>query len=224
MDKNLLEIAAIRRATKNYNHQKIDPKNLQYIFEVTNTAPTSMGLEQWRVINLEDETIKTKLQPYTMMNKKRWMQASNALVFVTKTEAFFKNNKEALTEKMVRYSTAVAKEYNTSLDMSEVEKTVQYIQTANHGNNDYNFTEWSKRQAYIASAYTMLAATELGLGSTPMEGFDENFIQMFHQENLISKDETIALVVLLGDTTGVEHAHNGDKQLRVPTKTKFITI
>ncbi len=224
MEKKLLKIASLRRATKSYNEQKINPEQLQYIFEVTNTAPTSIGLEQWRVVNLENQQLKAKLQPHTMMNQKRWMEASNAFIYVTKTEAFFKNNKEVLIEKMKRYSQAVADEFNTPLNMEEVKKTVQYIQTADHGNNGHNFTEWSKRQAYIASAYTMLAATEQGLGSTPMEGFDGNFIKTLHQENIIEQDETVSLVVLLGDTSGVEHPHYGNKQLRTPIKNKFTTF
>ncbi len=224
MKKDLLEIASIRRATKSYSDKKIEQDKLQYIFDVTNTAPTSIGLEQWRVINLEDQDLKVKLAPHTLMNKKRWMEASSAIIFVTKTESFFKQNTEELTKKVTRYMQAVADEYNVPLNMEEVKNTVNYIQTANHGNNDYNWTEWSKRQAYIASAYTMLAATEQGIESTPVEGFDGNFIEACHTEGLIEADETISIIILLGYTDGVEHPHYGDKQLREPVAKKFKTI
>ena len=42
---NLLEIATSRRTCKLYSDKKIPQDVLNYIFEVTNKAPSSMGME-----------------------------------------------------------------------------------------------------------------------------------------------------------------------------------
>ncbi len=221
----LLEIAKKRKATKEYNGKKIDLDTLNYIFEVINTAPTSMGLEHWRVISLRDNKLKEKLKDTFLFNDKRMMQSSDALIFITKTKEWFDTKNKELKSKVERTYKAVDQEYGTStLSEEQVNNTLNYIHNADHGNNNKDLTEWSKRQAYIASGYAMLAAMEKNINSTPLEGFSKELTEKLRNENLIDKNENVAIVILLGYIDGVEHPTHGKIQLREKVENQFKII
>ncbi len=225
---NLLQIATKRRATKSYNSELlIDQKDLKYIFEVTNTAPTSIGLELWRAISLRDKNVKAKLAMHTIKNEKSFMNSSDVIIFVTKTESFIRNNQEFIANRAKRYLSTINDEFGldvSKIDEEKVNSIKNYVVSVDHGNNEFNYTEWSKRQAYIAAAYAMLAAQELEISSTPAEGFTKEFIEALKKENLIEADETVALLVFLGYTKNMEHPHYGKKQSRDSVDLKFKII
>lgn len=220
---NLLNIAKQRKATKSYNiNKKISKKDLQYIFEVTNTAPTSMGLEHWRVISLRDNKIKKHLAIHFGKNKDKFLESSDALIFVTKTKEWFKLGNPEIQRKVKRTFKSISDEYGTETSNSQIEEFEKYIVTADHGNNNNDLTEWSKRQAYIASSFTMLAAMEKEINSTPVEGFTKDLNDGLKTLKLISDKEVVSIVILLGYIDGVEHPTHGPKQLRDDVSKKFI--
>lgn len=221
---NLLEIASSRRATKAYNGKKVSQSDLKYIFEVTNTAPTSIGLEQWRVISFRDDVIKQKLGKFFKFNKDRFLKSSDALVFITKQKEWFKPGNKVLQSKINRMIKAIEQEFGTKTSINELYEREKFIYETDHGWNNHNLTEWSKRQAYIASAFTMLAAKEIGINSTPVEGFDYKLNEQLIKMNLMKEDEVISLVVLLGYSDGLKHSTYGKKQLREEVKDKFKII
>ncbi len=220
---NLLEISKKRKATKSYNDKKINKNDLDYIFEVTNTAPTSMGLEGWRVISLRDQNVKEKLKENFVFNGERFMQSSDAILFVTKTKEWFldKDNKD-LKKRVKRNLDSISKEYNIESPTEEkVLEMMDAIAKSDHGNNNNDLTEWSKRQAYIASSFTMLAAMEKGINSTPVEGFDSKINKKLRELKLINDDEVLSIVILLGYIDGVKNPTYGKIQLREKIESKF---
>ncbi len=223
---NLLEISKKRKATKAYNSKKISKKDLNYIFEVTNTSPTSMGLEAWRVISLRDNDIKEKLKENFVFNGDRFMQSSDAILFITKTkEWFFKKENNDLKNRIKRNLEASSKELNLEEPTNEkINEMLDFISKSDHGNNGKDLTEWSKRQAYIASSFTMLAAIEKGINSTPLEGFNFDTNKKLKELNLIDEDETLSIVILLGYIDGVKNPTYGKVQLRENVESKFKII
>lgn len=219
---NLLEIASKRKATKNFNDKKlISKEDLNYIFKVINTAPTSMGLEQWRVISLRDKKIKKELLDNFGVNKNKFFDSSDALLFITKSKNWFKPGNKIIQEKVDRMFDSIDNEFNIKTSTNEKTKLEHYIYSGDHGNNNHDLTEWSKRQAYIASSYAMLSSMEKGINSTPVEGFDSKTNEKLRELNLINENESLSIVVLLGYIDGVEHPTHGKKQLRDKVENKF---
>lgn len=220
---SFLKTAKKRRSTKIYNDELIELKKLNYIFEFTNTAPSSMNLEPWRVISIRDKYLKDISKEYFFEeNQKRYVDCSDALIFVSKTKEWFLNRNPEILAKVRRNMNQIAKEYGTPTnDEEKINNFLNYISTADHGNNDNDYTEWSKRQAYLASSFSMLAATESGINSTPIEGFSKKFDDFLKSEKLIKDDEVVAIVILLGYIKNAKHAIIGDKQLRQPIFEKF---
>lgn len=219
----LYEIAKRRKATKIYNPNKIiDKKTLIEIFEIINTAPTSMGLEHWRVLSLRDKEIKKDLSKYLKYNDKRFIDCSDALIFIVKGKEYFKSNNKDLIRKVNRSSDAVEKEFNKTVSKEEREKTLSFIEKTDHGNNDSNYTEWSKRQAYIAASYALLAAESKKINSTPVEGFEKELKDGLKKLNLIDEHEEISIIVLLGYVDGIEKPTIGKVQLRDSIEENFI--
>lgn len=222
----LLKIAKERRATKNYNPDKlIDLKTLNYIFEVTNTAPTSIGLEQWRVLDIRDKKVKEELLPFINEgNRKRFLDSSDAVFFITKKESWFNKDNKVLEARLKRNLKGAEETFNKTFTEEEIKSTIDYIVKGDHANNNHDFDEWSKRQAYIASAYTMLAAIEKGVKSTPVEGFQMKLNDLLREKKLMDNDEALSVIVLLGYIDGVQYPYIGHHQRREEVKDKFKII
>ncbi len=221
----LLDIAKERRATKVYNGKLISSEDLQYIFEVTNTAPTSMGAEAWRVLNIRDKVLKTKLEPFFLFNASCMATASDVAIFITKkSEAFY--DTPWIKTRILNLLQEVDQTFGTNKvnDPEEIYKLMEFYKTHDSGDNGRNHTEWSKRQSYIALGYMMLAAKELGIDSTPVEGFVGADLNDFLLANKLMEDnENVSVIALLGYSASIEkHPFLGIKQTRIPVSEKFI--
>ncbi len=220
----LLDIAKERRATKVYNGTLIPIGDLHYIFEVTNTAPTSLGLEAWRVLSIRDKKLKKQLEPFFGFNGKPMDKASDVVLFISKkAEAYY--DTPWVKGRVLALLTKLDQTFGTN-QANDPEKINTLMETMKHhdfGNNDLNHTEWSKRQPYIAISYMMLAAKELDIDSTPIEGFNgENLNQFLLQNRLMKDDENVAIVVFLGYSAPIEERpFTGNKQTRIPVEDKF---
>lgn len=228
---NLLNQLKNRKATKAYNStEKIDQKTLKYIFEFINTAPTSMGVEHWRLIDIKDKDLRKRILPGFMEgNKQKFLDSSDALIFITKNKTWFLNpkNQTKLTDLIRRKSEAFVKEFKLKATKEEIlEKINLEIESLRTGKNLNvlvdDITEWSKRQAYIALGYALVAASSKDIHSTPMEGFTNDLARLLIKENLISEDESVAVCLLMGYIDDTKHPTIGKGQIRIDIKEKFI--
>ncbi len=227
----LKDIATRRRATKAFSSKKISKNDLEYIFEITNSAPSSMGIDSWRVIDVRDEDLKNKIvEGFSEFNKDRFLSSSDAIIFVSKTEKFYKKDNSELREIVKRNLTHWKSTFNAKPTDEDIDSNLEYIESADHGNvlsnlneeqqkhlkeNRVYVTEWSKRQAYIASSFTMLAAKEKDIDSLPVEGFNYELTNILANEGLLDKDiEVVSLIILLGykDTEKVYELGKGQKR------------
>ena len=77
----LLDNLKWRYATKAYDStKKVDQEDVDKIIEAARLAPTSSGLEQFRIIVINDQKLKEKIVPIAM-DQKNIAQCSHLLVF-----------------------------------------------------------------------------------------------------------------------------------------------
>jgi nitroreductase len=208
----LLDNLKWRYATKAYDStKKVDQQDVDKIIEAARLAPTSSGLEQFRIIVISDQKLKEKIVPIAM-DQKNIAQCSHLLVFA----AWDKYTEERIDD-IYNYITDQRGlprgrfgSYTTKL------KALYLPQTA-----EENFAH-TARQAYIGLGMALAQAAELKVDSTPMEGFDNDALD----ELLGLKAKGLRSVVLM--PIGYRDVTNdwlvNMKKVRVPKEDFAITI
>ncbi len=157
---DIIEALNWRYAAKQMNGEKVPAEKLDKILEAIRLSASSLGLQPYTIINVENKEIREKLQ-LAANNQPQITQGSNLLVF-----AAWDNVTE---EKLDAYLYDIA----TTRGM-KVEDLAGFRQMGMGVVNrpaTENF-EWSARQAYIALGTALLAAAEQKVDATPMEGFN----------------------------------------------------
>ena len=155
---NIIENYNWRYATKRMNGENIDSDKTAAILEAVRLAPSSMGLQPFRVIVAESKEIREQLKS-ACNNQPQITESAFMLIFAVITD----NYKQVVED----YIKLIAKTRNQSEDsLSDLKNRLQ------------NFTEgkdkivWAARQAYIALGFGLATAAMLKVDSTPMEGFN----------------------------------------------------
>jgi nitroreductase/dihydropteridine reductase len=150
-----------RYATKKFDStKKISAEQLDGLLSAVQLAPSCLGLQQYRILVVEDAEIREKLRE-AGYGQQQITQASQLFVFAAETnidEDFGKayidriaETREIGREHLAAFEQAVLGSIN---NRSEDEKIV-----------------WAHKQAYIALGVLVSAAADLGIDVCPMEGF-----------------------------------------------------
>jgi nitroreductase len=160
--KNLIESLNWRYATKKYDPaKKLTQEQIDMLLEAVRLAPTSFGLQTFRVFNIESADVRAKLavvgygqQPIT--------NASHFLVFAAKTNLSPMDVDEliALTAEKRQASIESLAGYHQMISGSIASRTPEQN------------TQWAAKQAYVALGFLLEAAALNEIDATPMEGFD----------------------------------------------------
>ena len=157
---NLIESLKWRYATKKYSSRKLSEDTLQQIVEAVNLSASSAGLQPYRLIVIENPELRKELGEGS--RNPQIAEASHLLVFavygVIKKEHI--ERYAQLTAEVRGVAEESLADFKNSLTNHLLSKT-----------DEENFT-WSAKQAYIALGTGLIAAANLQVDATPMEGFD----------------------------------------------------
>ena len=162
----LLDDLKWRYATKKYDPtKKVAQEDVDKIIEAARLAPTSSGLQQFRLIVITNQELKDKIVPIAS-GQQIVADCSHLLVFVAwdkyTTERidgqydFITDERELPRGRFGSYTDRL--------------KSLYLSQTS-----DENFVH-TARQAYIGFGMAIAQAAELKVDSTPMEGFNPNML------------------------------------------------
>lgn len=160
---NLVDALNWRYATKKMNGKAVPQEKVDQILEATRLAPTSSGLQHFKVIVVTNSELKKELMPHAF-NQSQIVDCSHLLVFAAADnytedsikEVFSRTNKER------------------SLSDSGTEDYVNRlisIYTPRPAEENFQHTA---RQAYIGFGIAIAQAAILNVDATPMEGFDNS--------------------------------------------------
>jgi len=158
---SLLENLNWRYATKKYDPtKKVAQEKVDKIIEAARMAPTSSGMQQFRVIEITDQELKNKIVPIAM-GQEIVAECSHLLVFAAwdkytekRIDDIFEFTAKEREMPMERY-----KDYTDRLKKSYLAQSEKE-----------NFAH-TARQSYIGLAMALAQAAELKVDATPMEGF-----------------------------------------------------
>ena len=163
---SLLEDLNWRHAVKAYDPtKKVSEENITKILEAARLAPTSSGLQPFRVIVVENQELKEKMVAGAF-NPEVMRDSSHVLVFAAWDS--YSNEK---IDKVYDYHTDVRElprgRFSSYTDLI---KGMYGAQTP-----DEHFAH-TARQTYIALGLAMAQAAELRVDSTPAEGFNNEVV------------------------------------------------
>lgn len=149
-----------RYATKRMNGDAVPAEKMNNILEATRLAPTSLGLQPFDVLVIEDRELREKLAP-AIYNQPQVLEGSALLIF-----AAWKN---VTTEQVDAYMQNIAETRKVPVDsLNDFRNMI--IGSLSKRTPEQIF-QWNARQAYIALGYATAAAAFEKVDSTPMEGF-----------------------------------------------------
>ena len=206
---SILENLNWRYATKKMNGTTVPQDKVNHILEAARLAPSSSGLQPFEVLVISNKELLEKIK-LVSHGQSQITDCSHLLVFAawdTYTEArindvFDRNNAERnLPESMT----------------ADYRKMLLGAYPNRPAEENY---QHAAKQAYIALGIAMVAAAELKVDATPMEGFDAKGLD----ELLNLKDKGLRSAIIL--PLGYRDAENDwlvkMKKVRTP-KEKFIT-
>lgn len=159
----IVEALGFRYATKRYDpSRKISEADWQSLEQAMLLAPSSYGLQPFRMIVVTDPVTRERLKA-AAWNQPQITEASHLVVFAYKRTL----TGEDVSEYIGRIADVRGIERESlagleSMIAGSVTKAVEggYIEV------------WNSRQVYIALGFLLEAAALLGIDATPMEGFD----------------------------------------------------
>ena len=174
-----------RYATKRYNGEPVPEEALQNILEAVKLAPSSLGLQPFEVLVIEDAALREKIAP-AAYNQPAITESGALLVFTAW--------KSISPEQVEAYITRMAAIRNLPAESLDGFKNM--ILSSIQNKTTEQLTNWNARQAYIALGYATAAAAMEKIDSTPMEGFDP--AKMDELLGLSETGKTTVLLLALG--------------------------
>ncbi len=207
----LLKNLEWRYATKKMNGETIPAEKLEYILDAIRLAPTSSGLQPFKVLVISNKELKEKIQPVAS-GQTQIVDSSHILVF-----ASWSNYTEQKLDDIFKYT---LKERGLPLDAMDAYRdnlwgfysTLSEEWHANH----------AAKQAYIALGVGIAAAAEQKVDATPMEGFDNAGLDELL--NLKEQGLQSAFILALGYRDDSNDWLSGMKKVRRPKDELFVEI
>jgi nitroreductase len=158
---NIIEKLNWRYATKRMTGAKVPQEKVDNIIEAIRLSASAYGLQPYKVIVIENEELRKKLQP-AAYNQPQIVESSHLLVF-----APYSNINKQHIEDFINLNIEVRNAPAESL--SGFKAMLEGSLLGNSEETNYN---WAARQAYIALGTGLVAAANEQVDATPMEGFN----------------------------------------------------
>lgn len=160
---SIIDLLNWRYATKHMNGQPVPEEKLNNILEAIRLSASSMGLQPYTILNIQNPEIREKLKA-AANNQPQITQSSNLLVFAAW--------KDVTEEKVEQYISDVA--VTRGMKVSELDAFKNGI--LGYTKKSEDLTTWTSKQAYIALGTALIAAAEQQVDATPMEGFNPDMV------------------------------------------------
>ena len=152
-----------RYASKQMNGKKVSPEKVETILEAIRLAPTSMGLQPFKVIVIKNQELKSAIFEKAVQGQPQIPNSSQLLVFA----CYKKISSEILDEYVERIVTQ-----RPTLPLAKVTAYRQMIDKSLLNRPDEANFAWAARQAYIALGFALTAAAVEQVDSVPIEGYN----------------------------------------------------
>jgi nitroreductase/dihydropteridine reductase len=208
---SLLQSLEWRYATKKFDAtKKISAEEVDTLLNTTQLAPSSYGLQPFKILVVEDAVIREQLKE-AAYGQAQLTDSSQVIVFAAETvinDDYVKRNIDLTAE--VR-----------QMDRAKLEPFESVILGAIGHRTEDERVAWAHKQAYIALGVLISAASELKIDTCPMEGLDP--VKFDEILGLKEKGLTTSVIVTIGYRSEDDHYSHLAK-VRKPANELFIKI
>jgi nitroreductase / dihydropteridine reductase len=199
---------AWRYATQKYDPtKKISQEDMQEILEAINSAPTSYGLQPFKLIHVKSPELRTQLRA-AAFDQSPVTDASDLVVFTV--------NRKVADQHIDTYMQRIAEV--RELERERLNRFQENLVGTLSNLSSEELIAWNTKQAYIGLGFGLVMAATLGIDSTPMEGFQKEK----YDEILGLTDDHSVLVLTFGYRSDEDHTQHHKKVRK--TLEQLVTI
>lgn len=154
-----------RVAMRVYQDKKIPQEDLETILDAAWLSPSSIGLEGWRFIILENTVVKEDIKAVSWGAKSQLETASHFILLIAEKNARY--DSQSVYNSLVRRGISDPEALDARLKQYQIfqESDMEIADDARR------LWDWTAKQTYIALGNMMASAALLGIDSCPIEGF-----------------------------------------------------
>lgn len=192
----ILEDLNWRYATKKFDTgKKISDHDLEILKEAIRLTPSSYGLQPYKVLFVSSPELREKLQP-AAWGQSQIVDASHVVVFANMTD-FGDADIDAVIDNMTT---------TRGLPAGALKGYADFMKSKISPLDSEKRNTWSSKQTYLALGNLMLAAAQLRIDVTPMEGFDpEAFNQILGLDNMKLNASVVATIGYRHEADAAQH-------------------
>jgi nitroreductase len=151
-----------RYATKAFDStKKLSEEQLEILLSAVQLAPTSYGLQPFKIIVISDQDVKDKLKA-AAYEQVQVAQASQVFVFAI--------HKNYTTTHVDAYAKDIVETRGVTLE--DIKGFVDTMKGTVISRTQEQLANWNARQAYISLGFLLETAALNDIDACPMEGFD----------------------------------------------------
>lgn len=186
MTDNIIDALHWRYAVKIFDKEKkISDADLSTILESGRLAPSSMGIEPWNFIVVENPDIRAKLR-VVGYDQPKITDASHIIVIARRTDV-----RETIADETIERTAKIQ-----GVDPSTLAQFRQMLDGSMQKKSATELDAWIRAQTYIPLGMMIETAALLGIDTCPMEGFDPKGIN--EALGLAEKHLTATTMLALG--------------------------
>lgn len=167
----IIEGFKFRYACKEFDaFKKISKEDFDFILETGRLSPSSLGLEPWRFIVLQNESLREKLRAISWGAQGQLPTASHYVILLARNKEEMSYDSEYI-DKMMKVIHKIPDDMATA----RRNKIEDYQKNdAKMFDTERGVFDWACKQVYIAMGNMMTTAAMIGIDSCPIEGYNRD--------------------------------------------------
>ena len=181
----ILEILNFRHACKEFDSsKKISDSDFEIILKGGQLSPSSMGIEPWKFLVIQNESLREELATVSWGGKKQIPSCSHLVILLSRMPKELKHDSSYIHHLLTEVK---------QMPQEAVENfkgVVKMIEDTRFQNNEKALLNYSCLQTYIAAANMMTVSAMQQIDSCAMGGYDQKAVEeILIKHNLLNKDE-----------------------------------
>ena len=191
----ILEILNFRHACKEFDSsKKISDSDFEIILKGGQLSPSSMGIEPWKFLVIQNESLREELATVSWGGKKQIPSCSHLVILLSRMPKELKHDSSYIHHLLTEVK---------QMPQEAVENfkgVVKMIEDTRFQNNEKALLNYSCLQTYIAAANMMTVSAMQQIDSCAMGGYDQKAVEeILIKHNLLNNDEFyLTLMIAFG--------------------------
>ena len=191
----ILEILNFRHACKEFDSsKKISDSDFEIILKGGQLSPSSMGIEPWKFLVIQNESLREELATVSWGGKKQIPSCSHLVILLSRMPKELKHDSSYIHHLLTEVK---------QMPQEAVENfkgVVKMIEDTRFQNNEKALLNYSCLQTYIAASNMMTVSAMQQIDSCAMGGYDQKAVEeILIKHNLLNKDEFyLTLMIAFG--------------------------